>query len=121
MILTELIRDQILGVTVMFGAGIGVAFMYQIFKCLCRLTVRKKWAAVVFEIIFWIAAACFTSRFLYYCAYGQLSAYVIGAFGCGALLWKLCFCDIIYKICAFLEQRFKIEGEHGKEEEKQSV
>lgn len=121
MILTELIRDQILGVTVMFGAGIAVAFMYQMFRCFCRVAVSRKWAAAVLEIIFWIAAAYFTSRFLYYCAYGKLSVHTICGFACGALLWKVCFYDIIYKICTFLEKKFGIEKNHGKEETKQSV
>jgi len=121
MIITELIRDQVLGVTVMFAAGIAVAFMYQIFSWVCSVSVQRKWLAALAEVAFWAGAAAFTGKFLYYCAYGKLSFHTICAFACGVLLWRLCFYDIIYKICAFFESKFGMKKEHGKEKTKQSV
>lgn len=121
MIMTELIADQIRGTSVMFGCGIAVAFMYQIFLWICGLTVRSGWAAAILEIAFWAGAAAFAGKFLYYCAHGQLSAHVICAFACGGLLWKLCFYDIIYKICAFFETKFGMRKKHGKEKKKQPI
>ncbi len=121
MILTELIREQVLTATVMFGAGIAVTFLYQIFRCLCRLFLHRKIICGVLEIIFWIAAAAVTYKFLYYCAYGKISVHGICAFACGAILWKICFYDIIYKICTFLEMKWKSDREHGKKEKKQSI
>lgn len=121
MILTELIREQILGVTVMFGAGIGVAVLYQVFRSICRLLIKQTYICSAMELAFWIVAAYGTSKFLYYCAYGQLSVHTIGAFVAGVLLWKICFYDIINNICAFLEMKWNSKKEHGKEETKQSI
>lgn len=121
MILTELIRGQILDVTVMFGAGIGVAALYQIFRSICRLLITRKYIYGVLELVFWIMAAYGTSRFLYYCCYGQISVHTVCAFAAGVLLWKVCFYDIIYNIYAFLETKRKVKKEHGKEKTKQSI
>ena len=121
MILTELICDQVRGVTVMLGAGLAVAFMYQIFLRLCALTVRQGWMCAVLEIAFWAGAAAFTGKFLYYCAYGQISAHTICAFACGVILWKFCFYDIISSVCTFFETKFGMRKKHGKKEKKQSI
>ena len=121
MILSELIREQVFGATVMFGAGIAIAFMYQVLRCACRLSGCGRIAAGVLEMIFWVCAAAFVWKFLYYCTHGKLSMYVICAFASGVILWKICFCDIIYKICTFLETKWKTDKEHGKKEKKQSV
>lgn len=121
MMITELIRDQVTAVTVMFGAGICVAMLYQVFGCTIKRRAGRAPLKILLEISFWAAAAFIASKFLYYCAYGKLSVHGAVAFALGALLWKLCFCDIIYKICAFFETRLKIEKDHGKEETKQSV
>lgn len=121
MILTELICDQVRGVTVMLGAGLAVAFMYQIFLRLCALTVRQGWMCAVLEIAFWAGAAAFTGKFLYYCAHGQISVHTICAFACGVILWKFCFYDIISSVCTFLETKFGMRKKHGKKEKKQSI
>ena len=121
MILTELICDQVRGVTVMLGAGLAVAFMYQIFLRLCALTVRQGWMCAVLEIAFWAGAAAFTGKFLYYCAHGQISVHTICAFACGVILWKFCFYDIISSVCTFFETKFGMRKKHGKKEKKQSI
>ncbi|MBP3385049.1 MAG: hypothetical protein J6M22_06265 [Firmicutes bacterium] len=121
MILTELICDQVRGVTVMFGAGIAVAFMYQLFLWVCSITVRRGWLEAILEIAFWAGAAAFAGKFLYYCAHGQISVHTICAFACGAILWKFCFYDIIYSVCTFFETKFGIRKKHGKKEKKQSI
>lgn len=121
MILTELIKEQILGVTVMFGAGIGIAAMYQIFRSICKFLIRKKYICGVLELMFWVAAAYFTSKFLYYCAYGRLSVHTMCAIAAGVLLWKVCFYDITYNTCELLATKWKMKKEHGKEETKQSI
>ena len=119
--LSELIRDQIVDTSVMFAAGIGVTFMYQIFGWACRVFIKRKPVAAAAEIAFWAGAAVFTGKFLYYCDYGQISGHTICAFAMGVILWKVCFCDIIYKICTFLEDKWDLKREHGKEETKQSI
>lgn len=98
MILTDLIREQILQVTVMFGAGIGVALCYQLMQLFCRAVRPGKAVRFLTEVLFWILAAVWTIQFLYYCAYGRLSFHAACGFGAGALLWKICFYDIIDKI-----------------------
>ena len=121
MILTELICGQIKGVTVMFGAGLAVAFMYQLFLWIIGMMIRRRLVAAVLEIAFWAGAAAFTGKFLYYCAHGQISVHTICGFACGALLWKLCFYDIIYKICTLFETQIGIKKKNGEKEKKQSI
>jgi len=121
MIITELIRQQVLQVTVMFGAGITVALFRQIMRLLCCSLKTGKVTYAVTELLFWIAAALWTAEFLDYCAHGALSLHSALGFAGGIILWQVCFCDIIDKIKRNSELRQKLRIKHGKEKKKQSV
>lgn len=119
--MTDLIREQILQVTVMFGAGISVAFLYQLLHVLIRLLPIGRGVQSLMEVGFWICAFWWTSQFLYYSAYGRLSVHAAAGFGVGVLLWKVCFYDIIDKIYINIKSRQGMNKNHGEKEKKQSV
>jgi len=121
MIVTELIREQIIQSSVMLGAGFFVMIMYQIFRNTCILFRFTSWVAAVLELLFWAGAAVAASGFLYYCAYGRLSFHAAVAFTAGALLWKKFFCGIIDKIYMKLHIRQGIYNKNGEKETKQPV
>lgn len=119
--MTDLIREQILQVTVMFGAGISVALLYQLFQVLTQLLPIGWILQYLLEIGFWVCAFWWTSQFLYYSAYGRLSVHAATGFGVGVLLWKVCFYDIIDKIYINIKSRQGMNKNHGEKEKKQSV
>lgn len=62
--------------------------------------VRKRFpraaiATAALELLFWLWAALFTDRFLYYAAYGDISFHNFSALVIGVLLWRRCFYDTI--------------------------
>ena len=121
MIITELIREQAIQCAVMAGAGVFIMVMYQLFRYICGIPALSAAVAAAAEIIFWIAAAFITSRFLYYCAYGRPSFHSAVAFVTGALLWKKFFYGIIDKIYSSICKKQGICIKHGEKEKKQPI
>lgn len=121
MIITELIREQVFQVTVMTCAGIAVMALHRIFRLVCcrlRLSVKTEAAA---EILFWIPAAFIAYKYLYYCAFGEISFHAIGAFTIGVILWRILFCDIINHLWTNISKKQRVCGINGKKEKKQPI
>lgn len=124
MVITELIKDQVFEAAIMFGAGIGLAALYQVWHLLgnCIFKNERKQdtkkdeneehdnnkekkqkrrekriiiGKAFFEIIFWLIAAFFTMKYLYYAAFGDISFHNFFALLLGALLWRKIFYDMI--------------------------
>lgn len=119
--LTDLIKEQGAQCLIMFAAGIALAVFYQICSLIVSRMQVNKWIRMGAEPIFWLAAAVLFSQFLYYCAHGQMSVHIIGAFGAGVLLWMKFFCGIIGRDNW---KNVKVRGsekKNGKKKKKQSV
>ncbi len=119
--LTELIREQAFQCAVMFGAGILIAILYQLFRNTCEIISISKRMLTLLEIIFWVLAAGAVSSFLYYCAYGRISLHSAVSFTAGALLWKKFFYGIIDWIYMNIRMKQGIYNRYGEKEKKQPV
>ena len=117
MILTDLIKEQAFQCLVMTAAGAMILIMYQVFRLVAALLHLPP----VSEVFFWMAAAAVSYRFLYYCAFGQLSFHSATAFALGVLLWKIFFYDIIDKIYRRLLFKQGKCNKYGEKEKKQPI
>lgn len=116
---TALIREQSYECLIMFGSGIMFMIGWQICTAIWRQGRVRRWIRTTLEIIFWLAAAAIVSEFLFYGAYGKISAHAIVSFLAGLLLWKHCFYGII---TLYGEKWLKNSRKrNGKEEKKQSI
>lgn len=113
MVITELIKEQAFEALIMFAAGIGLAALYQIWNLVGEYIFknnktennqekkekrREKRIHIgkgIFEIIFWLIAAFFTIKYLYYAAFGDISFHNFFALLLGVLLWRKVFYDMI--------------------------
>ena len=121
MIITDLIKDQLLESAVMLGCGIAVMALHQIFRGTCRLINAAAPVLAASEVAFWIIAAFITYHFLYYCAYGKLSFHTALAFTGGALLWKVFFYDIIDWMYSWIYMKQGKCNKYGEKEKKQPI
>lgn len=119
--LTDLIKEQASQCLVMLGAGIAFMLFYQLCSFLCGQVKIHKWIRICLEICFWLAAAVITSQFLYYCAYGRISVHAVCAFAIGVLLWKKCFCGIIFPTHCEGKRTRGLRKRHGKKKKEQTI
>lgn len=120
-VLTDLIKEQAAECLIMLGAGIAAGIFYQVCSFLSRWLGLNRWIRMAAEPVFWLAAALLFSQFLYYCAYGSMSAHTIAAFGAGVLLWIKFFCGIIIPNKEEAARTRGWKRKNGKEKKKQSV
>jgi len=92
MVLTELIQKQLFQVSIMICAGAAVGILYD---ARIKNFPLKGLAGLVSEVLYWTFSSFLTFKFLYYCAYGQLSFHSFCAFCTGVLLWRKGFHDTI--------------------------
>lgn len=79
----------------MFCAGFAIMQLFSVMKILLLKWGQNRRFGHVIYIFFWISAAYLFYEFAYFGAYGCISWYGLGAFGCGMILWKKIFCGIM--------------------------
>ena len=93
---SELIKAQVYEAAVMFICGAAFMILFEIFAFIKCKSGMKKFAAAVFELMFWAFAGILTCAFLYRGAFGAISFHTAIAFIFGVFLWKKIFYGIIY-------------------------